>query len=65
LGVHPDHRNLGLGALFYHELVMRARAHYIGGEMSWIDEDNEEITKGIKLMGGHAYKQYTIYEKSS
>lgn len=64
LGVHPDYRNAGLGALFYYESLMRGRNSYIGGELSWVEEDNHEIIKGISLMGGKIYKKYRIYETS-
>ena len=64
LGVHPEHRNTGIAALFYHETLTRAKNKYIGGEMSWVEESNHEITKGITFMGGKKYKTYRIYEQS-
>lgn len=64
LGVKPEYRHLGLGALFYYESLMRGKKKVIGGELSWVEENNEEIIKGITLMGGKPYKTYRIYEQS-
>lgn len=64
LGVIPEYRNKGIGALFYNEILRRGKQKYIGGELSWIDEDNEEMMKAIALMGGRKYKSYRIFETS-
>lgn len=64
LGALPEYRNTGIAAVFYYETLNRAKGKYTGGEMSWIDEDNEEITKHILVMGGRSYKKYRIYEAS-
>lgn len=62
LGVAPEFRNKGIAALFYFETLMRGKNKYIGGELSWIDETNDEIIKGITVMGGQKYKSYRLYE---
>lgn len=62
LGVKKDYLHLGLGALFYIETLERGRTDYIGGELSWVEEDNKEIIRGIQLMGGEPYKSYQVYE---
>jgi ribosomal protein S18 acetylase RimI-like enzyme len=62
LGVAPEYRNKGIAALFYYETLVRSKNKYIGGEMSWIEESNEEIAKAITVMGGEKYKTYWIYE---
>lgn len=62
LGIHPDYRNSGIAALFYYETLNRAKRNYIGGELSWVDENNAEIIKGITVMGGEKYKSYRIFE---
>lgn len=62
LGVRKEFRNMGLGALFYLETLARGKRSYIGGEMSWVEESNKEIIRGIELMGGELYKTYRVYE---
>jgi len=64
LGVHPDYRNSGIAALFYYESLMRAKVSYIGGEMSWVEANNNVLLKSLRLMGGEPYKKYRIYEKT-
>jgi len=63
LGVHPEYRNAGLGALFYYETLIRGQKKYIGGELSWVDSENVDIIKGITLMGAKPYKRYRLFEK--
>lgn len=63
LGVHPQYRNSGIAALFYHETLARGKKKFIGGELSWIDEDNKEIMHAITVMGGKKYKSYRIFER--
>ena len=64
LGVAPEFRGKGVGALFYIESIRRGGAKFEGGELSWVEENNEEISKGITLMGGKVYKTYRIYERT-
>lgn len=64
LGVKPEYRNKGIAPVFYYETLVRAQGIYVAGELSWVDEDNDEIIKAIELMGGFNYKSYRIYEKS-
>lgn len=63
LGIIPEFRNKGIASLFYFETLKRGKGKFIGGELSWIDEDNEEIIRAIELMGGKCYKTYRIFEK--
>lgn len=62
LGVKESFRNKGLGALFYAETLLKGKAKYIGGELSWVEENNKEIIAGIEVMGAKKYKAYRIYE---
>jgi len=62
LGVAPEFRGRGVAALFYAETLLRGRKAYQGGELSWVEETNEEIMHGIEVMGGTRYKTYRIYE---
>ncbi len=54
-----------LSAYLY--VQMNRAGHLLGmtdGELSWTVEDNAPINVAIKLMGGHVYKTYRVYEKS-
>jgi len=62
LGVAPEFRNTGIAALFYYETLARGKSKYVGGELSWVEANNTEITKGITVMGGKKYKSYRIFE---
>jgi GNAT superfamily N-acetyltransferase len=63
LGVLPGHRNKGVDAVMYHEVVHRAAAHGIFlGEASWVLEDNDPMNKGARLMNADLYKTYRIYD---
>ncbi len=63
LGVLPEFRGKGVAALFYVETLRQGGKKFVGGELSWVEENNEEIAKGITLMGGSIYKTYRIYER--
>ena len=63
LGVKKKYLPLGLGALFYIEIVQRAmKLGYYSAEMSWVLEDNEPMNKGARLLGGKIHKTYRVYE---
>jgi len=62
MGVTPEFRNKGIAAVFYYETLMRGKKKFIGGEMSWVEENNKEIISAIEVMGGKRYKTYRIYE---
>ena len=64
LGVEPAFRNKGLGVLFYYESLVRGKRRYKGGELSWVDEDNQEMVRAIETMGGQLYRTYGIFEKA-
>jgi hypothetical protein len=32
-------------------------------EVSWVEADNEQIVRGIEILGGRREKSYTIWEK--
>ncbi len=62
LGVKRAYQHLGLGSIFYIETIERAKQNgYIGGEMSWILEDNEPMNNAIRSLGSDLYKRYRIY----
>jgi hypothetical protein len=64
MGVVPEHRTMGIDALFY---VETARAAFAKGyehvEMSWILETNDMMNRIIERLGGKIYKTYRVYEK--
>lgn len=63
LGVAPEFRGKGVAALFYAETMLTGGKRYKSGELSWVEENNEEIVKGITVMGGEKYKTYRLFEK--
>ncbi|NUN07600.1 MAG: hypothetical protein HUU54_00315 [Ignavibacteriaceae bacterium] len=63
LGIIPEHQKKGLDAVFYLDIMERARKIGIElGEASWILEDNDMMNRGAKVLGGEVYKKYRIYE---
>ncbi len=63
LGIKQKYQPLGLGALFYIEIIRRGlKRGYTTGEMSWILEDNDLMNKPARMLGGKVYKTYRIYE---
>ena len=63
LGVKKEFQFLGLGSIFYIETIMRAKEKgYLGGEMSWILEDNYTMNKPIEDVGAKKYKTYRVYQ---
>lgn len=65
LGVKPEFRNKGLGALFYAETLIKGGAKFVGGELSWVEANNTEMISGLSVMGAKQYKSYRIYEAAS
>ena len=65
LGVTAKHRNRGIEAAMLAEaLTASLRLGIIGGEASWILEDNVAVQRVIGLFGGEVYKTYRIYERA-
>lgn len=64
LGVKPEFRNTGIFGLFNHEAFIRAKKYgLIGGEASWILEDNLAMNKPWTDIGAPLYRRWRIYEK--
>jgi GNAT superfamily N-acetyltransferase len=64
LGVKPQYRASGIFALFTHELYRRGReSGVIGGEASWILEDNELMNRPLRALGLEEYRRWRIFEK--
>lgn len=65
LGVKPEFRGSGIFAAFTHESFVRAQKYkLLGGEASWILEDNEAMNKPWKDLGAPLYRRWRIYERS-
>jgi len=65
LGVKPEFRGSGIFALFTYESFKRANAaKLIGGEASWILEDNEQMNKPWRDLGAPLYRRWRIYERA-
>ena len=65
LGVKPEYRGSGIFALFTYESFRRAKeAKLVGGEASWILEDNEAMNKPWRDMGAPLYRRWRIYERT-
>lgn len=63
LGVIPEFQKKGLDAVFYWEIVNRARnLGILLGEASWVLEDNDMMNRGAQVMNGEICKKYRIYE---
>ncbi len=62
LGVIKEYQFSGLGSAFYIRAMETAREKgIIGGEMSWILEDNLTMNRAIESFGSRIYKKYRIY----
>ena len=65
LGVKPEFRGGGIFALFTYESFLRAKkSKLVGGEPSWILEDNEAMNKPWRDLGAPLYKRWRIYERA-
>ena len=63
MGVLKDYRNRGIDlSLYYHTFVNGKRKGYLGGEMSWVEEDNVNMTNTALKIGGKPYRKYRVYE---
>lgn len=64
LGVKPEFRGGGIFAAFTYESFLRAnKRKIIGGEASWILEDNAAMNKPWQDLGAPLYRRWRIYEK--
>jgi GNAT superfamily N-acetyltransferase len=63
LGVVPEYLNTGLGGLLFYETAVRGIARgVVGGEASWVLEDNVRMNKGTEMFQGEIYKTYRLYQ---
>lgn len=65
LGILPKYQKKGLDGVLFREIIdtgVKKGIEY--AEASWVLEDNEMMTRGLKLLGAEPYKRYRVYEKS-
>ncbi|HET9424519.1 MAG TPA: hypothetical protein VFO55_04035 [Gemmatimonadaceae bacterium] len=64
LGIKAEHRTRSILPLFIHELVRRAEAmDAVGGEASWILEDNLQMVRAMESIGAPIYRKWRIYDR--
>jgi GNAT superfamily N-acetyltransferase len=64
LGVLEPYRGRGVDAVLMYETAQVALPKgYVWGEMGWILETNEMMSRAAEMMGCEIYKTYRIYEK--
>lgn len=65
LGVMEEYRKLGIEAIFFAKNIKVARERgLIGGEASWILENNEPMRAAAEHLNGVKYKTYRLYKMS-
>lgn len=65
LGLRPDQRGLGLDALLFHWLWVKAgQLGYTWGEAGWVLEDNAPMNNALQRFGFERYKTLRLYERA-
>lgn len=65
IGIEPEfRRRSGIAPFLYRETFRHVGAHYPLAEVSWVEANNEQIVRGIEILGGQRSKEYTIWEKA-
>ncbi|MBI3963150.1 MAG: N-acetyltransferase [Deinococcus sp.] len=65
LGVLPEFRRRGVDALLYSEMMAGGQRLGVSrGELSWVLEDNVQMTRALERLGGVVYKRYRMFERS-
>ena len=63
MGVMEGYRNRGIDLVFYYRTYKSGvRKGFIGGELSWVDEDNAPMNNVAKKLDAKLYKTYRVYE---
>jgi GNAT superfamily N-acetyltransferase len=64
IAVKKEFQHLGLGSFLYPEIARRAKIRgYENTELSWVVEDNVQMNKVCKEVGGQVSKMYRVYQK--
>ncbi|MGL1885649.1 MAG: hypothetical protein OCD76_03965 [Reichenbachiella sp.] len=65
LGVVEEYRKLGIDAYFYMKAFEECRRKkMVGGEASWVLENNEMMNKALENINGKVYKRHRLYKKA-
>jgi GNAT superfamily N-acetyltransferase len=65
LGVKAGYRRRGIFALLADEAYRRGKKFdWIGGEASWVLEDNDALNRPMAGMGAKEYRRWRIYDKA-
>ncbi len=63
MGVLKEHRNRGIDlAFYYYSYKNGVPKGYVAAEMSWVEEDNVNMTNSALKLGGKPYRKYRVYE---
>ena len=63
MGVLKDYRNRGIDLSFYYHTYKNGTKHgFNAAEMSWVEEDNVNMTNTAVKIGGKPYRKYRVYE---
>jgi GNAT superfamily N-acetyltransferase len=63
LGVIGEYRKMGIEALFFAKNITEAKKRgLIGGEASWVLENNEPMRTAAEHLNGEKYKTYRLYK---
>lgn len=62
VAIRKKYQPLGFASLLYAEMARRVEAGgYLGGEISWIADENLPMKKITEEMGGKSYKRYAVF----
>lgn len=63
LGVVAEYRKMGIEAIFFAKNIQEAkRRKIVGGEASWVLENNIPMVTAAKQLNGEKYKTYRLYK---
>ncbi len=63
IGVLPEFRHLGIGPVLMRKITEKIiEKGYIGGEISWVAENNDLMNKAAESISGRKYKRTRIYK---
>jgi hypothetical protein len=63
LGVVPECRDRGLHVWLIYEQFVRAQERYDSAVLGWIEDNNTEIIKNCRIVGGEPDRSWRIFEK--
>jgi len=65
LGVVEEYRKAGIEAIFFAKNIQQAQnSGILGGEASWVLENNESMRAAAEHLNGVKYKTYRLYRKN-